>query len=91
MPKIESAFLAEDGAGNVGYTTDKGFLFISRRRWAPAADHDCSPDRPRRLDLGQPVPASYSCSDERRGRELHEPSGERANIDTSYFGQKTFR
>ena len=65
VPKLESAFLAEDGAGNVGYTTDKGFLFISQNGDAQGPQVTiASPINNGVFTLGQPVPASYSCFDD---------------------------
>jgi hypothetical protein len=91
VPKLESAFLAEDGAGNVGYTTDKGFLFISQNgdaqgpqvTIAAPIDHGV-------FTLGQAVPAAYSCSDDGGVASCvgTKPVGQ--NVDTSTLGQKTF-
>ncbi len=91
VPKLESAFLAEDGAGNVGYTTDKGFLFISTTAdgqgpqitIAAPIDHGV-------FYLGQPVPASYSCFDSGGVLSCTNPVANGQNIDTSSLGQKTF-
>ncbi len=91
VPKLEAAFLAEDWAGNVGYTTDKGFLFISKSgdTQAPqvtiAAPIDNGIFYP-----GQQVTVSYSCSDDGGLRSCvgQLPVGQ--NLDTSTKGTKTF-
>ena len=89
VPKLESAFLAEDGAGNVGYTTDKGFLFISQNgdaqgpqvTIAAPIDHGV-------FTLGQAVPAAYSCSDDGGVASCvgTKPVGQ--NVDTSTLGHE---
>ena len=91
VPKLESAFLAEDGAGNVGYTTDKGFLFISQNGDAQGPQVTiASPIDHGVFTLGQPVPAAYSCSDDGGVASCvgTKPVGQ--NVDTSTLGQKTF-
>ena len=91
VPKLESAFLAEDGAGNVGYTTDKGFLFISQNGDAQGPQVTiASPINHGVFTLGQPVPASYSCFDDGGVASCvgTKPVGQ--NVDTSTLGPKTF-
>jgi hypothetical protein len=91
VPKLESAFLAEDGAGNVGYTTDKGFLFISQNGDAHGPQISiASPIDNGVFTLGQPVPASFSCFDDGGVASCvgTRPNGQ--NIDTSTVGPKTF-
>ena len=91
VSKLESAFLAEDGAGNVGYTTDKGFLFISQNGDAQGPQVTiASPIDHGVFTLGQPVPAAYSCSDDGGVTSCvgTKPVGQ--NVDTSTLGQKTF-
>ena len=65
MPKIEAAFEAEDAAGNVGYTTDKGHLFLSL-----TGDHSgpdvtvAAPIANGAIALNQALPASFACADD---------------------------
>ena len=65
VPRIEAAFEAEDGAGNVAYTTDKGHLFLSL-----TGDHTgpqiavAAPIANGAIRLNQTLPASFSCSDD---------------------------
>ena len=91
VPKLESAFLAEDGAGNVGYTTDKGFLFISKTDDSQGPQITiAAPINHGVFYLGQPVPASYSCFDDGGVLSCTNPVANGQNIDTSSLGQKTF-
>jgi hypothetical protein len=65
VPRIEAAFEAEDGAGNVAYTTDKGHLFLSL-----TGDHTppeitvAAPIANGAIGLNQNLPASFACSDD---------------------------
>ncbi|HST17593.1 MAG TPA: PxKF domain-containing protein [Gaiellaceae bacterium] len=65
VPRIEAAFEAEDGAGNVAYTTDKGHLFLSL-----TGDHTgpeitvAAPISNGAIGLSQALPASFACSDD---------------------------
>ena len=88
VPKLESAFLAEDGAGNVGYTTDKGFLFISQNgdaqgpqvTIAAPIDHGV-------FTLGQAGPGRVQLLRRRRRRFVrrHEAGrSERRHLDARY-------
>jgi hypothetical protein len=65
VPKIEAAFEAVDGAGNVGFTTDKGHLFQSLNGDNTGPEVTvAAPIANGAIGLNQSVPASFTCSDD---------------------------
>ncbi len=91
VPRIEAAFEAEDGAGNVGFTTDKGHLFLSL-----TGDHTgpevtvAAPIENGALAKNQVVPASFACSDPGGVVSCSGTTPNGANIDTSTYGTHAF-
>jgi hypothetical protein len=64
VPKIEAAFEAVDGAGNVGFTTDKGHLFQSLNGDNTGPEVTvAAPIANGAIALNQVVRASFACSD----------------------------
>ncbi|MDX6474967.1 MAG: hypothetical protein QOH95_478, partial [Gaiellaceae bacterium] len=91
VPKIEAAFWSQDGAGNVGYTTDKGRLFTSLTGDnQPPEVVIGAPIDNGAFTIGQNVPASFTCSDP---GGVSTCAGTVANgqpIDTASIGAKSF-
>ncbi len=89
--QIEVGFVAQDGAGNTGWMTDKGHLVTSFAATPPAPR--ISIDRP--LDggtfaLNQAVPASYSCSGKGGIATCVGTVANGAPVDTSTVGEHHF-
>jgi len=89
--EIQAAFLSQDGAGNVAYTTGKGFLYLSKAgdTEAPQVRIDTPLDGGV-FQLSQPVKASYSCSDDGGVAQCAGPVGNGGTVDTSTGGVHTF-
>ncbi len=91
VPRIEAAFEAEDGAGNVGFTTDKGHLFLSL-----TGDHSgpqvtvAAPIENGAFAKNQVVPASFACSDPGGVVSCTGTKPNGASIDTAAYGPHTF-
>jgi hypothetical protein len=91
VPRIEAAFWSQDAAGNVGYTTDKGRLFISLTgdnqppevTIAAPIDHGT-------FTIGQSQPASFTCSDPGGVSTCTGTAAVGQPIDTGSVGLKTF-
>ena len=91
VPLIEAAFEAEDGAGNVGFTTDKGHLFLSLTGDHTAPDVSiAAPIDNGVFTLNQKVPASFSCSDDGGVASCVGDKASGATIDTTTAGVHTF-
>jgi hypothetical protein len=88
---IEVAAMAQDDAGNVGYSTNKGFNFLSLVGGGPGADILIDSPTPGAVyTLRQQVPARYHCSDPAGNRSCVGSVPNGANIDTSTLGEHTF-
>jgi len=91
--KIEVGFAAEDATGNTGWMTGKGLLVDSFTPSSPPPPPSIVIKQP--LDgatyqLGQSVPASYSCTSIVVVTDCHGPAANGSAFDTTSVGQKTF-
>ncbi len=90
VQQVEVAAMAQDSAGNVGYSTNKGFNFVS------VTDTDGpeilieSPASGGTYALGQVVLARYACSDDAGVASCTGTVPNGAPIDTSSLGEKVF-
>jgi hypothetical protein len=91
VPRIEAAFEAEDGAGNVAYTTDKGHLFLSLTgdRTGPEVTI-AAPIANGAFAKNQVVPASFACSDDGGVASCTGTVSNGTPIDTSSYGPHSF-
>ena len=88
--QVEVAAMAQDAAGNVGYSTNKGFNFVSVTDTAGPEILIESPASGGTYALGQVVRASYACSDDAGVASCTGTVPNGAAIDTSSLGEKVF-
>ena len=82
--------MAQDVAGNVGYSTNKVFNYLSTADTTGPEIRIDSPLFETTYSLGQSVPAVYACSDDSGVRSCVGTVANGAAVDTSTPGRKTF-
>ena len=87
---VEVAAMAQDAAGNVGYSTNKGFNFLSVTDTAGPEILIESPAPGASYGLGERILARYACSDAVGVRTCTGSVPNGSPIDTSTIGPKTF-